>query len=185
MKMYLNIFLYTILIVLFLILVDKIVTNENENNIMREGFTASGRTIGKANMRHSDDKTEDEEEKDNIIRKIKTSKEEEGVISTAKTTYNIADQLAEVIIKVPFIVASSTVESIKNFFGDISSKITDSMEVRDSVLDSLMGGLGNIFTIMQTIGKQGATIIVKMPESGLGMIVSVQEQVIEYMAKFL
>jgi hypothetical protein len=38
---------------------------------------------------------------------------------------------------------------------------------------------------MQTIGKQGATIIVKMPESGLGMIVSVQEQVIEYMAKFL
>ena len=159
MKMYLNIFLYTILIVLFLILVDKILTNENENenNKMREGFTASGRTIGKANMKHSDDRTEDEEEKDNIIRKIKTSKEEEGIISTAKTTYNIADQLAEVIIKVPFIVASGTVESIKNFFGDISSKFIDSKKTSGSVLDSLMDGFGNIFTIMQTIGKQSGS----------------------------
>ena len=188
MKMYLNIFLYTILIILFVILVNKIVTNsdeERENNIMREGFQARSRTILKKNMKLKEDKTEDEEEKDNIISKIKTSKEEEGVIMATKNTYNVADKLASVLIKVPFIVASSFIQSIKDFFSGLNIKFKELMGVRDTVLNELMYTLRNIFTIMQKIGKQGTSIMAKLPESSLGMISSVQEDIISYMAKFL
>ena len=59
------------------------------------------------------------------------------------------------------------------------------MGVRDTVLNELMYTLRNIFTIMQKIGKQGTSIMAKLPESSLGMISSVQEDIISYMAKFL
>ena len=95
---YLDYFIYIILIVLFYILMNKILQNEN---LGKEGFKHIGQSFiaGKKKERKYD-KDDNEAEQDS------------GWILTAKTTYQIAKDVAYILIKMPYQILSKGVNMI-------------------------------------------------------------------------
>lgn len=151
--LYFDIFLLTILIILFFILCFKILQNEDQE--LREGFLQERRSITAKNKKHKDDTSIDEDE-------VKKQNDTPTIVLT-KQTYSIADQLAYILIKVPYQIIEKMLTLVKKFFinlKDITKPITEFVK---KLWNIFYGIFKKIFNFIKKIGKKFTGILTDLP----------------------
>jgi len=141
---YLDYLLYIVVIVLFYFLMEKIIDNEN-----KEGFEHRGKGFiaGKSKQQKKEEK----------------NKPDSGWIMTIKTAYNIAAQVAIMLIKMPYKFLSQGINLILTFVNNINEMLKpmyDFAKQMGKIVQRIAKKFYDIFT--NILGK-GFEIIRNLP----------------------
>jgi hypothetical protein len=165
--MYLDYFLYTLLIILLCILIDKKYNNQKEGFSLVDPFVFITSFLpadfSAAAWFNSEDGVNTDEDEQEIAERNSNTTPDDKMVTTTKLTYGVAKQLAYALIKMPWKILNSFVKMITNLLESLQQMIKPLMEFAKQMLTMIQTIIQQMYAQFMTFVQQGFSFLRNLP----------------------